>query len=797
MGRPVINKIPQVGFFSWDFRLQSVHGGVRVFRPEALKAQNGVPNFNDATVYSDAVAYQESILPAPLGTPPCIQDPITLQVPDACRIPALQNALRWGTEATDPIGPQIMIPNPEFVENPYRSNCDGTPNSAGACETYKIITLSLRGNVLDPSTRQPVFGNGQNGLTHGTGTIVVRNPKTPAASIVLSRPDEFADAGATDRRYRLLRTGAGENIPAFEVTGTADGRLLVFNYAGPRRAINDDQGINGRLYYMWNQTATGVPGVNRFRSAGWSTPQPITNMYYDRDLLVDGVRFASRFPLAQQQMRRADGTFYPRDYNYTGAYLWISLDGSELFSPHALGGCFMAPCAAVGNSIAVRGSSLTAGFSVIGPWTGWAVRHIDGPINPDRNAVHPDYETIRVGPMSPGAVTSMWSPFKNVPGSVVPHTNASHVYPILVDGHEGGGPGYQEVSFDAHEDGDYFLNLPMNEMLTGRVLRSVPAGQTLGRTVDSGYDPNRTPDISGRFNSATLNAYAKFPADVGLLLYGYSDAGRRFDNNPGVVGRAVFFGERGAVTVGVRSPSLDGPGVPTLAADAAELAQHLTLELFVKRLATSRPQSVVHNLLRSEGNFYLSFLPDGRFRGTVIQSGVSRTIESTAAVATGEWGHVALVFDAASGRLSIFVNGALSNEVRGLGAGQIVLAANPIIVGPAGIAVTPGLAETEPAMLIDEVAISRVARTSTEIQKAAFALQRAAPSALPFSLPLGLSREGMKFVGPAPTQAQADLGKMLFFDQRLSLNKTVSCATCHQPGNAFSENRAVSVGIGG
>ncbi|MCR6627674.1 MAG: c-type cytochrome [Pseudoxanthomonas sp.] len=41
------------------------------------------------------------------------------------------------------------------------------------------------------------------------------------------------------------------------------------------------------------------------------------------------------------------------------------------------------------------------------------------------------------------------------------------------------------------------------------------------------------------------------------------------------------------------------------------------------------------------------------------------------------------------------------------------------------------------------------------------------------------------------------LGKLLFFDKRLSADATVSCATCHIPSQAFTDGRATSVGASG
>lgn len=48
----------------------------------------------------------------------------------------------------------------------------------------------------------------------------------------------------------------------------------------------------------------------------------------------------------------------------------------------------------------------------------------------------------------------------------------------------------------------------------------------------------------------------------------------------------------------------------------------------------------------------------------------------------------------------------------------------------------------------------------------------------------------------APTKKKVDLGRKLFFDIRLSLDGTVSCASCHKPDEAFTENdRATPQGV--
>ena len=47
------------------------------------------------------------------------------------------------------------------------------------------------------------------------------------------------------------------------------------------------------------------------------------------------------------------------------------------------------------------------------------------------------------------------------------------------------------------------------------------------------------------------------------------------------------------------------------------------------------------------------------------------------------------------------------------------------------------------------------------------------------------------------TDAGATLGRVLFYDKRLSANQTVSCSSCHRPDSGFSDPRRFSVGLDG
>ena len=61
---------------------------------------------------------------------------------------------------------------------------------------------------------------------------------------------------------------------------------------------------------------------------------------------------------------------------------------------------------------------------------------------------------------------------------------------------------------------------------------------------------------------------------------------------------------------------------------------------------------------------------------------------------------------------------------------------------------------------------------------------------------------GLDLYMPVPesnqiTEAKIGLGRRLFFDRRLSRDQSVSCGSCHDPQRAFSDGRAVAVGIFG
>ena len=71
-----------------------------------------------------------------------------------------------------------------------------------------------------------------------------------------------------------------------------------------------------------------------------------------------------------------------------------------------------------------------------------------------------------------------------------------------------------------------------------------------------------------------------------------------------------------------------------------------------------------------------------------------------------------------------------------------------------------------------------------------------AASDYPAKIPLGLIDPEVPQDNPM-TAAKIELGRQLYFDKRLSVDDTVSCATCHDPKMGFAEDKKVSTGIQG
>ena len=89
--------------------------------------------------------------------------------------------------------------------------------------------------------------------------------------------------------------------------------------------------------------------------------------------------------------------------------------------------------------------------------------------------------------------------------------------------------------------------------------------------------------------------------------------------------------------------------------------------------------------------------------------------------------------------------------------------------------------------------VAYVASASLLVSGASLAASQGAAVNLP--VPTGLLPISWPAENPY-TSEKAELGRILFFDARISADNTVSCSTCHSPQYAFTDSMPVSIGIG-
>ena len=91
-------------------------------------------------------------------------------------------------------------------------------------------------------------------------------------------------------------------------------------------------------------------------------------------------------------------------------------------------------------------------------------------------------------------------------------------------------------------------------------------------------------------------------------------------------------------------------------------------------------------------------------------------------------------------------------------------------------------------------------RLATTVMVAALAAAGTAHAAEPYEIqfPKGVDGSVLHIPDDNPmTAAKVELGKQLYFDKRLSVDGTVSCATCHDPAKGWTDQLPVSNGVGG
>ncbi|MEQ1877841.1 MAG: cytochrome c peroxidase, partial [Bdellovibrionia bacterium] len=625
-----------------------------------------------------------------------------------------------------------MYPNTAFPENPYRSNGNGDADANGDHETYEVFILAP---VLSEDIRMEIR----------RGQIVVGRPKTADAYIAVAR-------WTSD--FETIQTSSGTTIRGLEPSITFDGRLLL--YQGHPK--ND--GEIGIIMYSYNQ--------NNGAAGGWSTPRSLSDMYHvDRNVLIAGIAFHERYPLAKRQLRDPNGLTYAKGELYQGAYPWISLDGTEVFHTSTIAGCYEGNPNCPEHRWGER--ALRGGFAGIGRWTNYTMKLIDGTANPDRFAANP-IATVRTLTGGLTAFGTMWETFPEQSRFPLPYSPRRPGYGFVGNVRME----YSEATFEDAMDGNYVLFLRMNEL----VGREKPKWFWEKMSHDRKVYTDQTPDTSTFLNTGVLSGGARFPQEY-----------NGFDGNIGVAGQAIYFPDKGRVEV-KNSASLNN------------LKGGLTVELWFKReidISNDDPNRYRY-LIRKGRSFDLIAEEDGSIQASVTLKGSGTSTVRRRSDHVGHadgWTHVAYSWNPLDGKMKIYLNGELTKELQ-FEKAEIWTDTSVLTVGPAEL-VTPLWPNGGQALFaIDDVKVSNTVRTPGEIKASAFASRREQYGTITTPVPSGLRRSQMKVpLNNQPTGESAALGERLFFDPLLSKNRDMSCATCHKPELGFADGQARGIGFEG
>ena len=576
-----------------------------------------------------------------------------------------------------------IVPDPSVSgENPYPSNSSGTFQLNGTHRTYKAL-------VYHTSKR-----NGDNDqMGNRKATFIVSNANTRDAQLIKA---DFTSP------FAKLTLQNGQDFRCIEPSVTIDGRLVIC------QGHPDNNGRIDNLVYSW----TSIPGATN----NWRMPKSLADMYWDdRNSNVDGVRFSVRYPLAEKPILDATGNDFNRGELIKGAYPWVSHDGSELFYQASNQGV----------------SARRTGTSVVGRWTGWTIRHIDGPINRDR------HRTSKLFLSSPGAFTTMWAPYKDIADLAIPYSLHGPVYPIFGSNTRD----YMEIGFDDYLDGNYILYLGMNEQLNR-------AGN---------YQVTRTNDTSGNFNNATLEG-AQFPIEFNGQ-----------DQLVGRYGQAIHFRSGNYLNV------TKNKGWNTL-------AEGVSVDMWVRKSSGSGRV----RLFNMQNGVELNLINGSTLSASIHDTNSRLEQINGSTISNNVWTHVAFTFDSQSKDMSLYVNG---REVATRNAASFgtLRTTGAVRVGPD--------ASTAELILDEVKVSNVARRAYEIAHNANVRTNKAPSSALASQVPEHLRSLLDNATGVDRFSLEAaNLGEMLFSDTILSKQRTTSCATCHDANIAFTDGLDIAKG---
>jgi cytochrome c peroxidase len=537
---------------------------------------------------------------------------------------------------------------------------------------------------------------------------------------------------------------------------------------------------------------------------------------------------------------------------FEGGYTWFDPDGRFLFYTVYSGGVGSGHPECVAFSPHDGGGGSNRGHpSIVGSVTGWQMWRIDHEAeNPGRHmftAWDQDSRTTHQRVASFGFTPGFWEMLSGAPGLPLRRDGGMRLQ--LVNSQR---LLYYEIDLSPYQERDYAFYLPMQEMLV--LQPNAHREVDILRTPDFSGRGN-----VGHVTGAQLPCeYFDLPTNINTTQYGsmpglYTPAAapnqihpswtsadtvqgghgghwapladwkdgkdtnndgspdtqpfagrgnaRDMDSDAcwGRVGQAMFFKETTRVRVqnfGTSRPELH-PGTGMSGA-----ADEFTAALWVHPL-----QARTGNATIFAHHFSIVLTQAGGIDASVSPAAGGQVwLQSPTGVAVLEdWTHVALTWKdlpgANTSEMRLYIDG---DEVP-----NSPVQVNADTLAQSSLHVRMGCLESvasdasKAVLLLDEVALKNSALTEPQVANLALApivepLWDPAGPPLPAApLPFVNADDARIPVNNPYSIAEADLGADLFRDVQLSIDKSMSCAACHDPARAFTEDLAVTTGLGG
>lgn len=506
-------------------------------------------------------------------------------------------ALSYDSQGKPQLGSAFSSGKTVKVQNGENALAFCFPNPA---QPYTVTSTGIRYTPWLMDSQMYNRADGSNASTYG---VFRRRPVQVDVSSPFTASAEVSSVSLGG--LEPLTTTTGKAIKGIEPTMTSDGRLLVYQ-GGP---AND--GTIDHLMYSYNTSPCSA--------AGWSDPKPLSSMNSDPN-----PDLKARYALARGPLKAATGEAFATSGTTNllhGAYPWVDHEGRNV----------------VYMGVVYTDGARREGVTLVGADTGYTSTLIDSAINSDRLD---RAQLFYSGPM--------WNfEQERAPEQTYPvgADNTSRYLPVTKS--------HDVLALFGSNTADY-SEVDVAELYNPFTLLYLPMNELVKR--DGSYDLTRTPDLGGKFYTASLKNGASIPASMSITLPA--------DLNPRTAhakGKALVLNGQGQaaqvsfpLATGVTGVSSDARGFTVQLLVRPDTDINAGCSGTTSRALLSKTPGARS---RNKQGLELWYESDSTLTLALYIGGNRVSLGKSPAIPKGAWTHVAYTFDGTTGTFGEYLNG--------------------------------------------------------------------------------------------------------------------------------------------